>query len=247
MAIRSNGCTEGVKIRIVSPKRKESKFTLRHQDTIQIGTLIHPAAVFWQWIEVVVRDQIRFEILLPEANALHFVIGIVINVYVSSQVIHWQAIILIDPHFLLVRIAHRQIRNILFASNVRTWWKSDTTENSCTEWSLASLCEIVFTRNGTTYGDRIFAEEEIIPPLFLVRELNPRANGAEVILDHCQTLPIPDDIVMAWNKVETDVILLTEIKQIWVNTAREGKKLSYHPSTVRRAIIILESLCSRHT
>ena len=49
----------------------------------------------------------------------------------------------------------------------------------------------------------------------MIFELDPRADGVEVILDHRHAFPEADDVVVAGQEVETLVIHLAE-KQEWL-------------------------------
>jgi len=68
----------------------------------------------------------------------------------------------------------------------------------------------------------------------------------EIVFDHCQSLTITDNIVMTWNDIEADVILLTGSEcfvQIYLpGTIIDHKRRNiYHPSTFNRVSKILES------
>lgn len=58
-----------------------------HENLVEIGALVDPTSISTVRVVLVVGDEIRFEILLPEADALHFEIGITVNVNRSTVIV----------------------------------------------------------------------------------------------------------------------------------------------------------------
>lgn len=83
-----------------------------------------------KWIQIVVCNQIWPQILFKVSNASQNIIGVVVNIDWPTQMIHRQAIVFIDHDFFLIRSTYRKIRNILFASNIRSRTQSYTTKNT---------------------------------------------------------------------------------------------------------------------
>jgi hypothetical protein len=223
IAERPDRCKEG----FIDVTRLDSLRTLRHQDSVQVGALVHPTPVLRVGVEVVVRDQVRLEVLLPEADALHLVVGVAVDVDGAAQVVHREAVVLVDRDFLLLGVAHREVGDVLLAVGVGAGTQRDAAQNAATtrvsalrddvssllpslEEDFAFLGEIEFSSDWTPNGNRIFLQVEIVLPLFFVLELDPRAHGAEVVLDHGDSPPVADDIVVLGDEIETDVILLAE-------------------------------------
>lgn len=125
--------------------------------------------------------------------------------------INRQAVVLVNPHFLLISVADAQVGNVLLAMNIGTWTESHTAEDSGLERMFTFLSEVELASNGTTDGHWMSGEIQVVLPLLFVRELNPRADGAEVIFDHSETSAEPDDVVMLRDEVEADVILLATV------------------------------------
>ena len=64
----------------------------------------HPAPVLREGIQLIVGDQVRLEVLLPEANAEHPVVGVAVDVDGSAQVVGGPAVRLVDGDLLLVSV-----------------------------------------------------------------------------------------------------------------------------------------------
>lgn len=173
--------------------------------------MVDPAAILAERVEVVEGDEIRLEILLPEADALHLVIRVRVDVDGSAEMVHRQAVVLIDPHLLLVGVADAQIGNVLLAVDVGTRTQSDTAEDPRLERMLALLREVELPRHRASNRHRMPRQIQVVLPLLLVRELNPRADRAEVVFDDGEAAAEADDVVMLGDEVEADVILLTTV------------------------------------
>ena len=72
-----------------------------------------------------------------------------VNVNGSSFVIHWEAIMFIDPHFFLFSIANWKVWNIFFAINIGTWRISYTPQNAGFKFDIPFLCELEFSSHWT--------------------------------------------------------------------------------------------------
>lgn len=53
--------------------------SLRHVDLGEISSLVHPAAIATESIQLVVSDQVRSQVFLPEADAFQFVVGVTLR------------------------------------------------------------------------------------------------------------------------------------------------------------------------
>jgi len=73
------------------------------------------------------------------------------------------------------------------------------------------LSKVEFSRHGTTDGHWISSQKEVIFPCFGIGKLNPRADRAEIVLDHSQTLAVANNVVMSGHEVKAHVILLATI------------------------------------
>lgn len=79
-----------------------------HQDLVQVCTLVHPASVFGEGIQLVIGDQVGLQVLLPVSDALQSVIGVAVDVDGSAKVISGPAIGFIDGDLLLVSVTNGQ-------------------------------------------------------------------------------------------------------------------------------------------
>lgn len=83
-----------------------------------------------KWIQIIVCYQIWFQVFFEKSNTPQNIIGVVINIDRSTQVIHRQTVILIDHNFFLICAAHGKIRNILFTPNIWPGTQCYTTKNT---------------------------------------------------------------------------------------------------------------------
>jgi hypothetical protein len=171
IAERPDRCNEG----FIDVTRLDWLRTLRHQDPVQVGALVHPTPVLRVGVEVVVRDQVRLEVLLPEADALHLVVGVAVDVDGAAQVVHRETVVLVDRDFLLLGVAHREVGDVLLAVGVGAGTQRDAAQNAAStrvsalrdyvssllpslEKNLAFLSEIEFSSDWTPNGNRIFLQ-----------------------------------------------------------------------------------------
>lgn len=50
--------------------------TLGHEHPVEVSPLVHPTPILGEGIQLVIGDEVRFEILLPVANALQLVVRV---------------------------------------------------------------------------------------------------------------------------------------------------------------------------
>ena len=62
----------------------------------------------------------------------------------------------------------------------------------------------------------VLTYHDVVLPCGVVGELDPRADGVEVILGEHNTAPEPDDVVVTGNEVDTLVVDLTETNNLQI-------------------------------
>ena len=133
----------------------------------------HPASVVGESVQLIVGDEVRLEVLLPVADALHPVVRVAVDVDRAAEVVRRPAVRLVDRDLLLVGVAHRHARDVLLARelpgaapDVVARVFSDAADEPGLEQEVAVLREVERSGHRAPYGHRVLSCGERAPQIY---------------------------------------------------------------------------------
>ena len=122
----------------------------------------HPASVVREGVQLVVGDEVGFEVLLPVAYALHPVVGVAVDVDRAAEVVSRPAVRLVDGDLFLIGVANCHTRNVLLARklpgatpDVVTRVLSYAADKSGLKFHVSVLCKVERPGNRASNGNRV--------------------------------------------------------------------------------------------